>query len=120
MCDGNALGKDPPALDSKTAARLHRLYDRIGRRIPAARGFLDWVRRPAMMLVRIPLGVLLIFGGIFSFLPILGLWMLPLGLMLLAIDFPPLQGPIAWAILKGWRWLDLRRRRRRRVAATAG
>lgn len=107
-------------LTSKASARLNRLYDRIGRRLPATRGFLDWIRRPAMLLVRLPLGVVLLFGGVFSFLPILGLWMLPLGLMLLAIDFPPLQGPIAWAIIRGWRWWELRRRRRRAVTAAAG
>jgi len=107
-------------LTSKASARLNRLYDRLGRRLPVTRGFLNWIRRPGMILVRLPLGVVLVFGGIFSFLPILGLWMLPLGLMLLAIDFPPLQGPIAWAIIRGWRWWELRRRRRRTVTATAG
>lgn len=38
--------------------------------------------------VRIPLGILLIVGGIFGALPILGFWMLPLGLILLSADFP--------------------------------
>ena len=37
---------------------------------------------------------LLIFGGIFSFLPVLGLWMLPLGLLLFAQDVPVLQKPM--------------------------
>jgi len=70
-----------------------------------------------MIVIRLPLGIVLICGGILSFLPILGIWMLPLGLMLLAIDFPPLQGPIATAIIRGWRWWDLRRMRKRREAA---
>ncbi len=39
------------------------------------------------VLVRIAVALLLILGGIFSFLPVLGLWMLPLGLMLVAQDF---------------------------------
>ena len=30
-------------------------------------------------------------GGIFSFLPLLGVWMLPLGLLLIAQDVPFLQ-----------------------------
>ena len=38
--------------------------------------------------VRIPLGILLVIGGIFGALPILGFWMLPLGLILLSADFP--------------------------------
>jgi hypothetical protein len=33
-------------------------------------------------------GVLLVIGGILGFLPVLGYWMLPLGLALLAVDFP--------------------------------
>lgn len=38
--------------------------------------------------LRKTLGGLLVIGGLFGFLPILGYWMLPLGLALLAIDFP--------------------------------
>ena len=48
----------------------------------------------------------LIIGGIFSFLPVLGLWMLPLGLILIAEDLPFLQGPMARML--GWierKWL---------------
>ncbi len=32
-------------------------------------------------------GVLLIFGGLLGFLPVLGFWMVPLGVMLLSVDF---------------------------------
>ena len=56
--------------------------------------FINWLRRPSSRLVRIPLAALLILGGIFSFLPVLGLWMLPLGLLLFAQDVPFLQGPL--------------------------
>ncbi|MBW7657697.1 hypothetical protein K1I42_10415 [Hydrogenophilus thermoluteolus] len=34
------------------------------------------------------IAVLLIIGGLIGFLPVLGFWMLPLGLSLLAVDFP--------------------------------
>ena len=37
------------------------------------------------------LGICLIAGGILGFLPILGFWMIPLGLALLATDIPPLE-----------------------------
>jgi hypothetical protein len=37
------------------------------------------------------MGLLLIVGGVFSILPVPGLWMLPLGLVLLAEDFPPVR-----------------------------
>jgi purine-cytosine permease-like protein len=33
------------------------------------------------------LGLAFVFGGLFSFLPILGVWMLPLGLVILSIDY---------------------------------
>ena len=79
---------------------------------PKLARFSRWVRQPSSRLVRIPLGILLIIGGIFSFLPVLGLWMLPLGLMLIAQDIPFLQGPIAR--LLGWmerKWLERQRAR---------
>jgi hypothetical protein len=46
------------------------------------------LRRPEARWVRLPVGLLLVLGGIFSILPLLGLWMLPLGLILLAEDLP--------------------------------
>ena len=62
--------------------------------------FIGWVRKPSSRLVRVPLAIVLIVGGIFSFLPVLGLWMLPLGLILIAQDLPFLQGPMARML--GW------------------
>ena len=41
-------------------------------------------------------------GGFFSFLPILGVWMLPLGLMLIAQDLPFLQKPL----VKAFKWVE--------------
>lgn len=44
--------------------------------------------------IRSGLGVLLMLGGVFGILPILGFWMIPAGLALIALDIP------------GWRrWL---------------
>jgi hypothetical protein len=43
---------------------------------------------PRSRLLRIGIGSLLILGGIFSFLPILGVWMLPLGALILSVDIP--------------------------------
>ena len=63
--------------------------------------------------MRIPLGILLVLGGIFSFLPVLGIWMLPLGLLLLALDLIFLQGPVNTAVLRGGRmWTRWQRSRR--------
>jgi hypothetical protein len=45
--------------------------------------------------VRIPAGLVLMAGGILWFLPIVGLWMFPLGLALIALDIPFLRRPVA-------------------------
>ena len=37
---------------------------------------------------RIAVGVLLIIGGLLGFLPVLGFWMIPLGLAILSYDIP--------------------------------
>ncbi len=47
------------------------------------------------MWLRIPLAIALMIGGVLGFLPVLGFWMLPLGIVLLAIDLPWLRGPFA-------------------------
>ena len=46
---------------------------------------------PGHPVLRMALGILLVIGGLLGFLPILGFWMLPLGLAILAIDFPPVR-----------------------------
>ena len=38
--------------------------------------------------LRMVAGVLLVIGGILGILPVLGFWMLPLGLLLLSVDVP--------------------------------
>jgi hypothetical protein len=43
---------------------------------------------PRSRLWRIVIGVLFIFGGLFSILPVLGVWMIPLGLLVLSVDIP--------------------------------
>lgn len=101
---------------SKSKDRLERLFNRLERRIPPfAANWLARVRRPEARWLRIPLGILLVLGGIFSFLPVLGIWMLPLGLLLLALDLMFLQGPVNMAILRGTRgWTNWQRARRDR------
>jgi hypothetical protein len=59
--------------------------------------------------------LLLIVGGFFSFLPILGLWMLPLGLLFIAQDVPLLQKPLVKALTwveAGWELLEVKWRSR--------
>ena len=38
--------------------------------------------------VRVGLGILLVAGGLVGFLPVLGFWMIPLGLLVLSVDLP--------------------------------
>lgn len=47
--------------------------------------------------IRTVVGLLLIVGGFLGFLPVLGFWMLPLGIVLIALDFPPLRKRV-----RGW------------------
>jgi purine-cytosine permease-like protein len=63
------------------------------------------VRVPAHPVLRIGLGVLLILGGLFSFLPVLGIWMLPLGLIILSIDFATVRRFRRRSTVKLGRWL---------------
>jgi hypothetical protein len=46
--------------------------------------------------------VLLTAGGVVGFLPILGFWMIPLGLILVAQDIPFLRPPLA----RLFAWID--------------
>ena len=64
---------------TKAEIRLERLFSEIITKLPWTAGIVKWLRNPKNAFVRIPVALLLILGGIFSFLPILGLWMLPLG-----------------------------------------
>ena len=43
---------------------------------------------PQSKWVRMAAGILLILGGIVGFLPVLGFWMVPLGLLVLSVDLP--------------------------------
>ena len=42
---------------------------------------------PSSLILRIGLGILLLVGGLLWFLPVLGAWMLPMGLLVLSVDF---------------------------------
>ena len=66
--------------DRESAARKPRLnFGRFSMPIPASRP------------LRMGLGVALVIGGLLGFLPILGFWMVPLGLLVLSIDIAPVR-----------------------------
>ena len=50
-----------------------------------------WSDRHLPAGVRAGLGVIAMACGVFGFLPILGFWMFPLGVVLVALDIPPLR-----------------------------
>jgi len=58
------------------------------------------LKLPASRLMRMGLGIALVIGGLLWFLPIVGLWMLPLGLAVLAVDIPALK-PLSSRV-NGW------------------
>ena len=81
---------------------------------PGPAKFAGWLRKPSSKLVRIPLSLLLMLGGVFSILPVLGLWMLPLGLILIAQDIPFLEKPVAQSL--GWmerKWTERQQKKER-------
>jgi hypothetical protein len=77
-------------------ADLDRELDGLQQRVPkAAARLIKWLRKPASRWVRFPLAILLVLGGFAGFLPILGFWMVPLGLAIIALDVPFLRAPLA-------------------------
>ena len=78
---------------------LDQQFERLAKRLPRAMGnFGRWVRQPRLIWVRIPAGIVLIAAGFVGFLPILGFWMIPLGVIIIAQDVPFLRRPIARAL----------------------
>jgi hypothetical protein len=104
------------AVTDKNERRLDRWFHRIENALPnfGARS-LRWLREPSSRWVRVPAGLLLIIAGLFGFLPVLGFWMVPLGILLLVQDIPFLRRPtdrtLAW-LERGWTTLKRRFRRR--------
>lgn len=100
-----------------TAADWDKRVDHLSEKLPPRlRDALEWLREPSRQWLRIGAALLFIVGGVFSILPILGLWMLPLGLALLSQDIPWLKVPLEKAarwIERTWESLATRWRNRR-------
>ena len=60
---------------------------------------LAWAKTKLPPGIRSLVGLLFMVGGVFGFLPILGFWMFPLGLALIALDLPPTRKTIE-------RWME--------------
>lgn len=70
------LPADPVPLTTRIRRMNQRLLVRFRRRLPPG--------------LRLLAGLLLMLGGVFGFLPVLGFWMIPLGLGVAALDIKPL------------------------------
>ena len=73
-------------------------------------------------LSRVPFGFLLIAGGVMWFMPVVGIEMLPIGLLIIAMDVPFLRQPVGrgtpwlldrWVRLRRW-WAQRRAERQTR------
>jgi hypothetical protein len=103
-----------------TTGPLHEAFMRLEKMLPRRLGrTLHWLHDPDSRLVRIPLGVLFIVASFFWFLPVLGIELLPIGLLLIAQDVPFLRRPVGKLMLhlldaadRMIRWWRARRARR--------
>jgi hypothetical protein len=67
------------------------------RLVAAMRRAVEWGDRRVPPGLRSVVGLLLTAGGVLGFLPVLGFWMLPIGLAFIALDIPPLRRRLlAW------------------------
>ncbi len=107
---------------------LEKSFKRLGRMLPgpAARA-LRWLHDPESRYVRLPLGILFIIASFFSFLPVIGLELLPIGLLLVAQDIPFLRRPVGRGMLRLLdgvdrlkQWWKRRRARRNRPTSRRG
>lgn len=115
MPDSSDPGRGPPPCqtggipdDKALTQALDGLEDEVPDRVARA---IRLLRDPTKKTIRMIAGALFVLGGFLWFLPVLGLEMLPIGLLLLAMDMPFLRGPVGRGTL--WlecQWNSLRRR----------
>jgi hypothetical protein len=67
------------------------------------------LKLPRSQPLRIGIGILLVAGGLVGFLPILGFWMVPLGLLVLSVDIPVVRRFRRRMEVKWGRWRERRR-----------
>lgn len=100
---------DPMSDEGKRV--LDQAFDGLEEEVPdRVSRAIHWLRDPKARKVRIPIGVLFLIGGCLWFLPVVGLEMIPIGLLLIAQDVPFLRKPVGRAML----WLEAKWRALRR------
>lgn len=98
-------------MSDKGTDKLNQAYEGLEHETPdrVARG-IRWLRQPGSRWIRLPLGLVLIAGGFFGFLPILGFEFIPIGLLLIAQDVPFLREPVGdFTIWLEKKWVELRK-----------
>jgi hypothetical protein len=83
--------------------KLHQTFSKLQRKIKK-------LPHPFRVLI----GVLFLIGGLLWFLPILGLWMIPLGLLILSLDFPWARRGYLSIMITLRRWRDNRKAKQRK------
>lgn len=79
--------------DNETERLRKQRRDALVARLPARlAGWVRWLLAAERRTLRMFAGFLFLLGGFLSFLPLLGIWMLPLGVVLLAEDIPLFRG----------------------------
>jgi membrane-bound ClpP family serine protease len=102
--------RDEENMSDKGREKLDRAYKGLENETPDwATRTIRWLRDPSKRWIRLPVGLALIIGGMFGFLPILGFEFIPLGLLMIAQDVPFLREPVGNATI--WleeKWVELR------------
>lgn len=80
----NEINMKPRDPSSKTDPKNMGTW--IGRKSKSA---IEWTKCSVPPGLRLVLGLLLIGGGLLGFLPVLGFWMVPLGVAVAALDLRP-------------------------------
>lgn len=93
-----SMGQEPNAGRKDGGYAARKTISVMGRRVPMPRS-----RR-----MRITMGVTLVILGMFGFLPVLGFWMIPLGILVLSYEFASVRRfrrrfEIWWAERRGRR-----------------
>ena len=98
-------------MDDRYRRRLDRQLNALAVGFPVLAPLIGAIQGRPGMLFRLPVAIFLVICGILGFLPVLGFWMLPLGLLLLAIDLPALRPVVTMTIIRFRRWRQTRRRK---------
>jgi uncharacterized protein (DUF2062 family) len=80
--------------------RLRRQVSAMTRKAPWSERYVEPMMQGKLWILRLPVALFLIVGSFLAVLPFFGLWMLPLGLLLLAVDVPVLRPTVSAAIIR--------------------